>query len=364
MSQATFKNSQNRYIPSFDSLRGLSAFFVLLLHGSYGFFKGGWIGVDLFFVLSGYLITSLLQKEYINRGDISLSKFYTRRALRLFPPLIVGVLMANVLWSFTILFPDANRQLATIGALFYFTNFLKGNVAGNLAHLWSLCVEEHFYLLWPVTLIIFFEKLSFRRQAWFLLSLIFSITAIKIVVYNFEDLLQYKWFRIDPNRFTFCRMEGIIMGAFLALVVGKYKVFDKHKEDALKEGLLILLLFVIFIMLLFTLSENNVYWRNGGFILTNLLCTFTVYVALRCRFHPLFSNRLLNWVGKRSYGIYVYHFPIFLVSEGLRQEHNLSNFLLVTACRFGLSVAFAALSFKYIEQPILKVKNRFQGGTV
>ena len=112
------------YIPSLDVLRGFAVLLVLFLHGSYGFFKGGWIGVDLFFVLSGYLITSLLLNEYINSGKISILKFYARRALRLFPPLILSILLANALWSSTELYTGANRWQATIAALFYFTNLM------------------------------------------------------------------------------------------------------------------------------------------------------------------------------------------------------------------------------------------------
>jgi peptidoglycan/LPS O-acetylase OafA/YrhL len=92
---------KSQYIESLDSLRGLAVLVVVLFHGSHGLFAGGWIGVELFFVLSGYLITSLLHREYLTSGNISLSKFYARRALRLLPVLVMGVLIANILWPFT-----------------------------------------------------------------------------------------------------------------------------------------------------------------------------------------------------------------------------------------------------------------------
>ena len=109
-----------QYTPTFDGLRCIAVLCVLLTHASSGFFKGGWIGVDLFFVLSGYLITSLLQNEYYTSGNISFAKFYARRALRLLPALLVCVTMANLLWQFTPHYYRPNRLFSDIGRLILF----------------------------------------------------------------------------------------------------------------------------------------------------------------------------------------------------------------------------------------------------
>lgn len=354
------KNHSFQYIQSFDSLRGFAAFIVLLLHGSYGILKGGWIGVDLFFVLSGYLITSLLQKEFFSFGKISLLKFYARRALRLFPVLIICVVLCNLLWSYTALYPGADQLIATSGAVLYFTNLLKGNVLGNMSHLWSLSVEEHFYILWPVTLIFFALKMSFRKRILFLLSLILFVSVFKIVVFHFENELEYRFFKIDSNRFTLCRIDGIMMGALLAFSLPTSERLKARIQNKLISTGAILFLLACFIAALPTLSENNKYLHNGGFLLTNLLCVSTVLLAIKNPDHSLFSNKILCWLGKRSYGIYAYHFPVFLVLENFRHQGSMSNFLVITLLRFVISIALAALSYKYIEQPVLSFKKQYE----
>lgn len=348
------------YINSFDGLRGIAAFFVLLLHGSYGFFQGGWIGVDLFFVLSGFLITSLLIAEYLKTKTISFSKFYVRRFLRLFPPLIACIVIANILWSNTVLYPGANQKLATAGGLFYFTNLLQGNISGNLSHLWSLSVEEHFYIFFPLLALLFIFKLSHKNRITFLILMFFIVATLRIIVYNFQEFFVFQKFTIDSNRFTFCKIDGIILGVILSFLSLNGKLLNNFFSSRTKNTTLLLLLFIIFIIILFTLSENNKYWRNGGFILTDSLCFFTVITAIKNPKHFLLSNKVVTWLGKRSYGLYVYHFPIFLICENFRESHSTKNFLLVTIIRFCLSIGLAGLSYEYLEQPILKLKKRFE----
>jgi peptidoglycan/LPS O-acetylase OafA/YrhL len=356
--QATFKTD---YIESFDFLRGVAALLVLLHHASSGIFKGGWLGVNLFFVLSGYLITSLLKKEYSTLGDISFFKFYVRRALRLFPALIIGVIIALVLWPYTQLWTGADKSIAAASALFYFTNFIKGNVAGNLVHLWSLAVEEHFYLFWPLLSLFLMRGFPAYIRNLALFSLILFVAIFKIIVFNFPGPIEWGVFIVDSNRFTFCKMDGILMGAALAFNLPQLNTSGIKAPKWSKESVLILVLFAILFTLLLTLHEGNTLWRNGGFLFTNLSFILTVFLAIKHPTHHLFSNKFLQWFGRRSYGIYVYHFPIFLALGGLREheDNNVTNFLLVTALRFGISIGVAALSFKYIEQPILKFKKRF-----
>lgn len=346
-----------QYIQSFDSLRGAGALFVMLLHGSYGFFKGGWIGVDLFFALSGFLISSLLRQEYALAGKISFSKFYARRALRLFPSLIITVLISNALWSFTDLYSGANRLLATTGALFYFTNLLNGNVSGNMAHLWSLSVEEHFYFLWPAVVFILMRKWSYYNHIIFLTILFIFITIFRILIQNFDSFFVSSIFSIDANRFTFFKIDGIILGSLIAFIPYRKNYITRVTKN--KSSLIIVILVFIFTTILLTLNEDNLFWRNGGFVLTNILCSLTVLIAIEQPNHYLLSNKILKWLGKRSYGIYVYHFPVFLALEGIREPGNIINLLLVTSLRFIISVGLAALSYKYIEQPILKYKKLY-----
>lgn len=350
-------NHKLQYIGSFDCIRGIATLFVLLIHGSYGFFKGAWIALDLFFVLSGFLITTLLHNEYLNSGKISFTKFYTRRAIKIFPPLIICVLLANLLWPFTLLDRGADSIIATTGALFYFTNFVQVKVMGNMHHLWSLSVEEHFYFLWPVLMFFFILKIPFRGRMVFLLISMLFVTLIRIIIFNYH--FSNELFVIDAYRSTFSRVDSIIMGSMLALIL-KSEVLDLKTENESKITAILGIFFFAFVFILFTVSENDIYWNNGGFILTNLLCTITIWLAIKKPDHFFFSNKTMRWVGKRSYSIYLYHIPIFYALEGLREPHSITSFFLVSLLRFSLSIGLAAVSYKYIEEPLLKYKKRYQ----
>lgn len=348
------------HLESFDTLRAFAILLVMVFHGSYGIFRGGFIGVDLFFVLSGYLITSLLHREYLSSADISLSKFYARRALRLFPPLIICVVLSNILWASTEFDPGTDRIVSTLSALFYFTNLLDVKVLGNMVHLWSLSVEEHFYLIWPITVLFFLFKMSVRRCITFLIVLILVIAVFRVITFYNADRLVYGIFRINPYGFTLCRIDGILLGALLYFIMSDPKI--NHQIGESKPGDLVVgvILFSSFILFGFTIAISSSYWLSGGFVLTNILCTLTVLIAVRNPNHKLLSSKILGWIGKRSYGIYAYHFPIFMASEGLRVHHSIRNFLGVSLLRFALTIGLAAFSYDFIEQPILKLKQRFE----
>jgi peptidoglycan/LPS O-acetylase OafA/YrhL len=347
------------YLPNFDGLRVFAIFFVMILHGGYGYFKGGWIGVDIFFVISGYLITSLLAIEHQDFNSISLSKFYWRRTLRLFPPLLICVILANVLWPYTQLNTGGDQSKATFAALFYYTNVVAGNVSGNMFHLWSLCVEEHFYVLWPIVLSYGLLKLPLRKRIIILSIAIVLLSALRIVFYQFADQLIFGIYRINTYSFTFCRMDGILTGALLAFILSQRSRQTSKFFSAKNSNIFLLLFFTAYIVILFTLSPDNYTWNNGGFVFTNLLCSATVLVAIKAGRVTILSNRVIDWVSKRSYGIYIYHFPIFLILERLRVPHSISNLLLITALRFALSIALASLSYQYMELPLSKFKKGF-----
>jgi len=187
---------ETKYIKNFDGLRGLAVLAVLVFHGSYGYFKGGFLGVDLFFIVSGYLITSLLFQEYQTTGKISFGKFYARRALRLIPALILGVIVADVLWPITDLEPGSNKTIATLGALFYAGNLINDRILGNMSHFWSLSVEEHFYFVWPFVMAYFMVLVSSARRVRFLLVVLIAVTIFRIDAFFHQWQLAYEIFTI------------------------------------------------------------------------------------------------------------------------------------------------------------------------
>ncbi len=347
-----------KYIANLDGLRAIAALFVLLIHGSYGYFAGGWIGVDLFFVLSGFLITLLLENEYVNNQHISISKFYIRRILRLLPALIFCIVLANVLNLFSTDHSNRNHWISSLAALFYFTNILNISVLGNLSHLWSLSVEEHFYLFWPLLMTILFVRTSKKIQIRLLFSVILIITIIKIIL-SYNDFIYIKnIFVIDIYRFTFFRMDCLLTGALIGLMypsLNKISVGFSNK----KYSYLLLFMGFTFTYFLFTLSENSLFYKSGGFFIVNVLCAILVFIATKIPNHSLLSNKLLSWLGVRSYGIYIYHFPIFLLYEVLRVPSNISNYLLVSFLRFSTTILIAAISYTYIEKPFLNLKVKY-----
>lgn len=348
-----------KYNNSFDGIRGFAVILVGLFHGSYGYFPGGFIGVDLFFVLSGYLITSLLHIEYVSSGTLNLSRFYLRRALRLIPALIVCVVLSNILWPYTVLMPGHIQSVATLSALFYFTNFLFDYVCGNMAHLWSLAVEEHFYFMWPATVlfVLFVRPLRSRIRIMWILIILFTL--FRIVVLQFKGELAYGIFQIDPYLFTFCRIDSILIGAQLFFVLSDR---DSSISVARKstDTIVIITLLLALVTFSFLVEIYSPLWLGGGFVLTNLICVWIVFIAIRNPNHKLLANQIIGWVGKRSYGIYLFHFPIFLALETFRTPQSMSNFLLVSLLRFGLSFGFAALSYALVERPILRLKSKLK----
>ncbi len=351
------------YIPSLDGLRGVAVVFVLLIHGSYGIFHGGWIGVDLFFVLSGFLITSLLHEEFSHSGKIELGKFYARRVLRLAPPLLVGVLLADVLWTSTDAGPAASRGWADTASLFYFANIASPKLLGPLIHMWSLSVEEHFYLFWPLLAGALLFRMRSRRLLLVLLSLILLAAIARATAYwlSRPAVFENGLITIDPYRFTLYRLGSILSGCLLAIIFARRawrEMPRKYESAGLVLSLMLLSLVALF------LDETNRFWEDGGFVGTNALCAIVVALAARNPTQAFLSHPALRWIGRRSYGIYVYHLPIFLACESLRRKHDVVNLLAVSFLRLAATIIFAALSFRYLERPMLRLKSRFEVATL
>ncbi|WP_338875443.1 acyltransferase [Spirosoma sp. SC4-14] len=344
-----------RHIKNLDGVRGIAALLVMLVHGGHGRFEGGWVGVDLFFVLSGYLITSLLQNEYQKTDSIDFRKFYARRALRLFPALLIGILLCNMIWPYWFRTGGGNRTIANLASLLYVNNCIPGNLSGPLGHLWSLSVEEHFYLFWPLIVSLFVFRIRFTSRLWFVGILIAVVSIFRIYVYRLGDP-TFGLFALDSYRFTFCRIDAILLGSGLAIYL---KHSSKPTDSSKASPVALICLLGLLAIVATTIKRDNVLWNEGGFILTDLICLLIVVTAIRLPDQWLLTNKLIRWVGTRSYGLYVYHIPIFFAFELFREPHSTSNLLIITVLRFAVSGLVAELSYRYIEQPILKHKKHF-----
>ncbi|MEO8473686.1 MAG: acyltransferase [Chryseolinea sp.] len=351
---------KNRYLESFDGLRGMAVMLLMGYHGSYGFLKGGVPRVDLFSVMSGYLITMLLYREYQATGNIDFKKFYIRRALRLLPALFACVLLSYFLWPYSAETERGDRMLATMASLFYFSNLITDYLLGNMNHLWSLAVEEHFYFVWPFFTYFFLFRLSDKNRLIALGGVVIFLQLFRLAAFFNQDQWHHGIFLIDPYAFTLCRSDCIVLGAMLFFVLYRKQFNYGWPESEAIDKYILSALALIFIVSALALSWTGPFWLMGGFTITNMIVTGTVLMAVRNPNNPVMTTKLFTWVGKRSYGIYLYHMPIFLFMERYRIHHSYLNLAIVTLARFSVSIGVAALSYQYLELPLLRVKERFK----
>ena len=375
------------YQPGLDGLRAFAVFAVLLYHAELRWFSGGFLGVEIFFVVSGYLITTLLLEEWRQRGRIDLRAFWLRRARRLFPALY---LLLAVTLAFAVLFlPEevAGLRGDALAAVGYVTNWYL--VLGQesyfetvgrpslLQHLWSLAIEEQFYVLWPL---LFAAGMSFGIVRWrgrrlLLVALVGAAASALLMAILYSP-------EVDPSRVyygTDTRAAGLLIGVSLALVrapwrdavsdgVDHHAVAWRHWHRNRWMGWLQhrvgwtspLLLDLIGLAALgglvwfcLWLDESQSFLYQGGFTAVALTTAVLIAVVVNPRARlgsGLLGRQPLRWIGQRSYGIYLWHWPVFMVT---RPELDVSiTGLPLLALRLGTTVLLAALSYRYVETPI------------
>jgi peptidoglycan/LPS O-acetylase OafA/YrhL len=356
------------YCPALDGLRALAVLAVVGVHCFPPYLPAGFLGVDVFFVLSGFLITTILYQEWQNSGTIDLKHFYARRVLRLFPALAVLVIVccvASRLCCSKEIVGETHK--AACGALFYYSNWrsirvmLKGNPLTRwnvLLPTWSLSVEEHFYLLWPLLLRgLLWLKL---RRRWLVALLVLSIVGVNVL----RIRLYPRWGGLLYYR-SDARADGLLVGCLAALL---------YCWDMLPRGRWgRLLLQVAAVAALLVLGwecrlrltpHNQPFLHFGGFTLIALESAVLLLGLVGCPprvLSWLLECPVLVWIGRLSYSIYLWHFPVFiclfgsalLVWTGLPWQG-------MSAVCVAVTVALAALSFYCVERPILRLKDRLQ----
>jgi len=343
------------HLPALDGLRGLAVLGVVLFHAS-GFLPGGYLGVDLFFVLSGYLITSILLSEHQARRSLDLARFWIRRARRLFPALL-SVLLAMGLYARFVAKPSelATLRSDSLATLFYVANwhaifaerdywdlFLS---ASPLEHTWSLAIEEQFYVLWPLVVagILVVGRRSTRCLAAVSLGLALASAAAMWWLYDPESTAR-------AYLGTDTRAAGILLGAALACVFGPGRVVEGVWLRLLDGAGLLGMLGLAAAWL--WLSGENPFLYRGGFFLTEL-CALVVIACgtqgSRSLVARLLSTRPLVLLGTISYGVYLWHWPINCV---LGPERFSDHPFLMHTARAVLLLLVATLSYRFYEKPI------------
>jgi peptidoglycan/LPS O-acetylase OafA/YrhL len=334
---------------------------VLLFHWELPFAKGGFIGVDLFFVLSGFLITTLLLRELAANGRIDLRNFYARRALRLLPALLVmcGFFAS---WLLLVSQPAAARHgvKVLLAVLFYYSNWLLALSAGDTSvlapmnHMWSLSIEEQFYLVWPVTLAwLAWRRFSPGGIAKFLAGAIGIATLWRVYL-----ALSGTWFiRIYAGTDT--RIDSILVGCLLAVLV----YYGLHRPRRHQGDWLAWASMGLFAILVYAGRQEARWTYVYGCSITALVCASLVSSTLTTgtsRFGRVLAWQPLQWLGRISYGVYLWHLPIiemarragFMPMSGPPNAAQLLGMLSTT-------LAVAAISFHVVELPFLRLRNRF-----
>jgi peptidoglycan/LPS O-acetylase OafA/YrhL len=358
--QAPLRPPRLVYIPALDGLRALAVVAVLLYHGGVNWIPGGFLGVDVFFVISGYLITSLLLSDWREHGCIQLGRFYVRRARRLLPALF---LMLGVVSLYSLVFlPDTVVELrgAVIAAVSYVENwhlisddvsyFVAAGRPSLLRHLWSLAVEEQFYLLWPLLFSLLLARWGRQRRN--LLRVILGGALASAVLMA----VQYKPYG-DPSRVYFgtdTRASTLLIGAALAIIWTPWRLTrhtGRHGPLVLDVIALISIVGVVWFFL--NAGEFEPWMYRGGFVLIALLSAGLIAATVHpaSRLAPfVFGLGICRWIGVRSYGIYLWHWPVFMITRPHADIPLTGTPLL--AIRIATTFLLAALSYKYVEEPI------------
>jgi len=355
------------YMPGLDGVRAIAVIAVILYHANLPLSDGGYLGVEVFFVLSGYLITSLLLLDWLDDGKIAFGNFWLRRARRLLPALWLLLLVVPVWARFVA--PDGLPRLRTdvLAALTYSTNwvyilrkvsyFEQFGRPPLLRHLWSLAVEEQFYLLWPGTFALIMlaaGNYTEPRRALRRFALVAVVLAAISALWRAHLYIPYE----DPSRpyyGTDTRAAAILLGAAFAALWMPHRLRSdgRLRSHTRLPAEIVGWVGILGLLVLFArLADYLPFLYHGGFLLTDA-ATLGVLANVT---HPdtllgrLLGKKLLRWIGLRSYGIYIWHWVFF---ASLRPNVDwplgkVPSFLVEVA----LTLAVAEASYRWLEHPI------------
>jgi peptidoglycan/LPS O-acetylase OafA/YrhL len=350
------------YLPGLDGIRALAVLGVLLYHGDLTWMRGGFLGVDVFFVLSGFLITTLIVEEYNRSGRINFKRFYLARARRLLPALLLMLVIVGMLAAFIYRDSAAQFRADAIASLFYVTNwwYIVSDASyfeaiGRppfLQHLWSLAVEEQFYLLWPALTLILLRWRGRRGVFYVAIGGALASTAWMAFLAITNGYPQ----EADPSRAYFgsdSHIMGLLLGAALAMVWRPGRLSTRLTAGA--KAVVTVVGFLALLVVLYFFWQvgeySNFLYRGGFLVLSGVVC-----VLIAAASHPgapfgkLIGTQPWRYIGQRSYGLYLYHWPIYVITRP-ELDVPLGGPALL-GLRLGLTFLVAEISYRYVEIPI------------
>lgn len=364
----THKNrlKKSRYITGFDGIRTIAVVGVILYHLFPTILKGGYLGVTIFFTVSGYLITDLLRQEWLQNEKIDIKGFYIRRMKRLQPGLITMLAIAS---AYIVLFQQDllnNLRNVVVSSMLYYNNwwqifrgfsyFDRFASQSPFTHIWSLAVEAQYYLLWPLFFI--FLKKYFKKPIQ-ILGILLGISTVSVVL-----MALFYTPGADPTRVyygTDTRLFSISLGSALAFIWPTFRLKTEIPNNAKKllntVGVFALIALGVSF---FLMADYLPFVYYGGMLIVSLLSVALVAVTA----HPgadvnkWLTNPVFTWIGKRSYGIYLYQFPVMIFYEA--KVKNLSDHVFLhSLVEIILILGISELSYRFIEEPMGRFHYQF-----
>jgi peptidoglycan/LPS O-acetylase OafA/YrhL len=348
-------------MPGLDGLRAVAVLAVIAFHEQFSWAPGGLLGVALFFTLSGYLITDLLLSRWLATGRAHLANFWVRRARRLLPALFVMLAIVTAWVTLLDRVRLADLRGAVAAAATYSSNwylivqgqsyFSRFAPPQPLDHLWSLAVEEQFYLIWPWLLLAGMYFIRRRRTA----SAIRWLALPTLALAAGSAVLMWVLYHpaVDPTRVyegTDTRACGLLIGAALAMVWSSRTAGQARRKVARVLDVPAVLGLAVIAVMIWRVGQYSTFLYHGGLVVLGF-ATAAVLAASACPgslVGAALSWRPLRWIGVRSYGIYLWHYPVIVLTTPANSGEDLPR----AVWQIAASIAIAALSWKFVEEPV------------
>lgn len=342
-------------IKGLDGLRAIAVLVVILYHFSYSYFEGGYIGVDLFFVISGFIITYTTIKNFEKHKTINIFKFWIKRVKRLLP--ILYLVLSSVL-VFSYLFERAAFETLkqnVLAALInssnwylilsdsdYFASFVTPY---PLNHLWSLSIEEQFYMIFPLVFLLLLKKIPKLK----IVTVLGVMAVVSIIIMGITydiDNVSLAYYN------TFARMFELLIGCILGVFYSLNTFSEKINRHRILANFLSIFLLIMFIWFSLFLTDSYKFLYYGGFLLISISCSILILVSTieNTYINRILEIKVLKWIGIRSYGLYLWHYPIivlFINPVNLGEQKLWYSLIL-----FIMMILLSNYTYKYIENPM------------